>query len=201
MRHKIVLGFAAALIAASLNAKEPVKPVQTTVSFPDPAGDATSNDESKPVDIVKVELTSDGENLIFAATVTETITPKTLYETIIANFAIDTDNDRKTGDMAFNGMYGDIPGIEFVSELLSEFTEGKPSESASASLFSQKEKANVVYASYAESTKMRNRTYTGKIKYTDLGVKSGQIIRVVALEASDYGEKAGVFPDAELKLK
>jgi hypothetical protein len=60
---------------------------------------------------------------------------------------------------------------------------------------------NVLLASDAERTKTDSRTYTGKIKYSDIGVKAGQTIRLVVREFSDYEEGRGIFPDATLTLK
>ncbi len=74
-------------------------------------------------------------------------------------------------------MHGDVPGIDFESEIISSVEDG------------------------AVSTPANGKVYTGKIAYTSLGVKSGQTIRVIARELNDRGERHGMFPDAWLKLK
>jgi hypothetical protein len=204
MRLQLAAALAATLfVSTTLLGKEPIRPANDVVVLEDPAGDATSNDESKPIDVVKVSLSSDGTNLIVAFTVTEVLAPKGIFDSLIGGVAIDTDNNRKTGGSGFAGGYG-VNGIEFESEIMCENSEGKPSRAAMASVIKvhpNGDQENVLLASDAERTKTDSRTYTGKIKYSDIGVKAGQTIRLVVREFSDYEEGRGIFPDATLTLK
>jgi hypothetical protein len=198
-RQAIAFALALALFSLPLSADE------TRIHFSDPAGDITPDEGDKqPIDVVAVDISSDGEFVVVAITLAEPPKPTSLFQALVAGVAFDADNDRKTGGQGFGGMHGDVPGIDFESEILSSVEDGAVSTSSAASVFrvdTQGNQFNVLYASDAPSTPAKGKVYTGKIAYTSLGAKSGQTIRVIARELTDRGEQHGMFPEASLKLK
>jgi hypothetical protein len=118
--------------------------------------------------------------------------------------AFDVDNNTKSGGQGFGGMHGDVPGIDFESEILCDVNDGAPSTSSAASVIAvdaNGNQSNVLISSEAPSTPSKGKVYTGKIAYASLGVKSGQKIRAIARELNDRGNEEGMFPDALLTLK
>lgn len=159
--------------------------------------------EGRPVvDVVKFELSSDGKYLIVAATLADGPKPSSLLDALIGGISIDVDNDRKSGGQGFDGYLADLPGMEFDSELIASVEDdGGVSRSSSCSLINVSEKKNVLTSGDAVQTAARGKVYTGKIAYSDIGVKPGQVLRIVTQEAGDQGEKRGMFPEVLLKLR
>jgi hypothetical protein len=186
-RQAIALTLAAALFSLPLSADEP------RIHFSDPAGDITPDEgDTNPIDIVGVDISSDGEFVIVAVTLAEPPRPTSLFQALVAGVAFDVDNDRKSGGQGFGGMHGDVPGIDFESEILSSVEDGAVSTSSSASVIgvdARGDQSNVLLSSDAPSTPAKGKVYTGKIAYSSLGVKSGQTIRVIARELTDRGEQ------------
>jgi hypothetical protein len=203
-RHALVFALAAALGALPLLAVEK-SAAKTKIVFEDPAGDITPDEgDAHPVDVVKVELSSDGKFIVVDLTLAEVSQPKSIFQALLLGVAFDIDNSVKTGGQGFAGGYGDVPGIDFESELLASVEDGGPSKSASASVIRVDAKGNqssVLYSSDAPITLAKGKVYTGRIAYESLGVKPGQTIRVIARELTDRGEKSGMFPDALLTLQ
>ena len=198
-RQAIAFVLAAALFSLPLSAD------QTRLTFTDPAGDITPDEgDAHPIDIVKVDVSSDGEFVVVAVTLAEAPQPVSLFQALVAGVAFDVDNDRKSGGQGFGGMHGDVPGIDFESEILSSVEDGAVSKSSAASVIgvdARGNQSNVLSSSDAPSTPAKGKVYTGKIAYASLGVKSGQTIRVIARELTDRGEQHGMFPDSLLTLK
>jgi hypothetical protein len=197
------LAFAILFSSALLAADKPS--VQTRVTFDDAEGDVTGpEDDPNPIDVVKVDLSSDGEFIVVALTLKDVPKPSTLFQALIAGVAFDVDNSAKTGGHGFAGMHGPLPGIDFESEIVAAVDDGAPSKSASASVISVDEKGNqasVLYSFDAPATDAKGKTYTGKIAYSSIGAKPGQVIRTIVRELNDQGEGAGMFPEVMLKLK
>jgi hypothetical protein len=198
-RQAIAFGLAVALVSLPLSAD------QARIRVSDPAGDITPDEgDAHPIDIVEVDISSDGEFVVVAVTLAEPPRPTSLFQALVAGVAFDVDNDRKSGGQGFGGMHGDVPGIDFESEILSSVEDGAVSTSSSASVIgvdARGDQSNVLLSSDAPSTPANGKVYTGKIAYTSLGVKSGQTIRVIARELTDRGQQQGMFPEALLKLK
>jgi hypothetical protein len=202
-RTAIVVALMSAILSFPLSAADLTPKLK--VSFTDPAGDVTGREDAPPpLDVVKVDLASDGEFILVAVTLTETPKPVSLFQALILGVAFDVDNNTKTGGQGFAGWHGDVPGIDFESEILSSVEDGAPSSSSAASVIAVDERgnqSNVLLSSDAPSVPAKGKVYTGKIAYASMGVKSGQVIRVIARELDDQGERAGMFPDALLTLK
>lgn len=202
-RSLLVLGLAATLSLPLLAG--PKDAPATRLTFTDVAGDVTGDEgDEHPIDVVTLDLSSDGKSIIAAVTLAEPARPKTLFQSLMVGLAFDVDNNRKTGGQGFGAMTGDLPGIDFESEILSSFEDGAESKSSSVSVIAVDGKGNqssVLAASDAPSTPAKGKVYTATIAYASLGVKSGQTIRIVVRELNDRGEKQGVFPEAWLTLQ
>jgi len=198
-RQAIAFALAAALFSLPLSAD------QARIRVSDPAGDITPDEgDAHPIDIVDVDLSSDGEFVVVAVTLAEPPRPTSLFQALVAGVAFDVDNNRKSGGQGFGGMHGDVPGIDFESEIISSVEDGAVSTSSAASVIGVDARGNqssVLSSSDAPSTPANGKVYTGRIAYASLGVKSGQTIRVIARELNDRGERQGMFPDALLTLK
>jgi hypothetical protein len=202
-RQTVVVALMSAFLSFPLSAADTTAKLSAT--FTDPAGDVSGREGAPPPpDVVKVDLSSDGEFIIVAVTLTETPKPVSLFQALVLGVAFDVDNDKKSGGQGFAGWHGDVPGIDFESEILSSVEDGAPSSSSAASVIAVDERGNqssVLAASDAPSVPAKGKVYTGKIAYASVGVESGQTIRVIARELDDQGEQSGMFPDALLTLK
>jgi len=198
-RQAFAFALAAALFCFPLSAG------QTRITFTDPVGDITPDEgDAHPIDIVNVDLSSDGEFVLVAVTLAEAPRPTSMFQALVAGVAFDVDNDSKSGGQGFGGMHGDVPGIDFESEIISSVEDGAVSTSSAASVIgvdARGNQSNVLTSSDAPSSPAKGKVYTGKIAYSSLGVKSGQTIRVIARELNDRGEQHGMFPDELLTLK
>ena len=203
MTRKLVAAFCiAASIAIAASAAEKGK---SRISFTDDRDDVTQVEGSgKPIDLLNVDLSSDGEFVVVAVTVADVPRPTTIFEALLAGVAFDVDNNVKSGGQGFAGAYGNVPGIDFESEIIASVDDGAPSKTSAASVIGVAANGNqssVLSSGDAPSSPVKGKTFTGKIAYTALGVKSGQTIRVIARELDDRGERFGMFPDALLTLK
>lgn len=203
-RQTIAFVLGAALFSFPLHA-DGKSAAQAHFTFEDPAGDVTGDEgEEHPIDVVKVDLSSDGEFVIVGVTLTDIPKPTSIFHALVLGVAFDIDNNRKSGGQGFGGMHGDVPGIDFESEILCDVNDGAPSKSSAASVIAvdaQGNQSNVLVSSDAPSTPSKGKLYTGRIAYASLGVKSGQTMRVIARELEDRGNEQGMFPDALLTLK
>ena len=175
-----------------------------SISFDDPAGDVYSEESNpNPADIVKLELSSDGEFVIIAATLAKAPTPLDEWpQATIAAAGFDTDLDETNGS---NYFAGSPRGMEFSTQFIASIEpNGKPSRSAACSVIDFSASGDDAYAvkiDAAPRTPASGLTYTGKIAYESIGVRPGQTIRMSVKEAHDYGEGSGFFPSVLLTLK
>lgn len=103
-RQAIALALALALFSLPLSAD------QTRITFSDPAGDITPDEgDAHPIDIVNVDISSDGKFVVVAVTLAEPPRPTSLFQALVAGVAFDVDNNRKSGGQGFGGMHGDVP--------------------------------------------------------------------------------------------
>ena len=155
-RQAIAVALGVALFALPLSADD------TRIHFSDPVGDITPDEgDAHPIDIVNVDISSDGEFVIVAVTLAEPPRPTSLFQALVAGVAFDVDNDRKTGGQGFGGMHGDVPGIDFESEILSSVEDGAVSTSSAASVIgvdARGDQSNVLLSSDAPSTRAKGRS-------------------------------------------
>src|SRR6185295_2407933 len=125
----------ALLLALALCLPMHAEDAKARFTFEDPAGDITPDEgDAHPIDVVGVDLSSDGEFVVVGVTLAEPAQPASIFQALVLGVAFDVDNSAKTGGQGFGGMHGDVPGIDFESEILSSLEDGKPSKSSSASV-------------------------------------------------------------------
>lgn len=203
-RQALAIALAAALLSISLSALAAGES-KHKFTFSDPAGDVTGPEEGPaPLDILGVDISSDGEFVVVDVTLAAVPKPNSLLEALVAGVVFDVDNDPGTGGQGFGGAYGNVPGFEFESEIVSSVEGGAESKSAAASVMAIATNGNqssVMYPSDAPVSPAKGKTFSGKIAYSSIGVKSGKTIRVVVRELDDRGEQQGMFPEVMLTLK
>ncbi len=182
----------------------------------DPLGDVNEfNGKGNSLDVVKLTLDSDGANLLVSATLGAE--PGRLAGAAV-DLYIDTDNDPKTGGKTEWGPAGfehraevgicivDASGrtctgvsdkpikLKHSATMVETFkgTAGQEMEGATLQM--------TVNHLQSPETPLQARLVTDKIRYADLGVKKGQVIRIVARESDGKGEEKSLFPDVLLKL-
>jgi hypothetical protein len=212
-------GLAAAPVPA---AGQPV----ASVDLADPAGDVLKfNGPGNDRDVVKLSLASDGTNLSVSATLAEDEHGTT--PTSVVTLYIDSDRDAKTGGKALWGADATPPrqGYEFRGRLavcmawnenigsceggstvaaksryvgfeLDKF-KGSPEQEVD---FERSDTVVKVAGRPPVGAPLTGRVLHGTVPYSALGVRSGQVVRISALETSGNGA-AGFFPDVLLTLK
>jgi hypothetical protein len=205
MNRRAIASIAAAALFAASSPAFPAGEPKSRFTFTDAAGDVVGpEDGPAPLDIVGVDLFSDGEFIVVDVTLNAAPKPVSIFDALVAGVVFDVDNDPKSGGQGFAGMYGNVPGFEFESEIVASVEDGAVSKSASASVIGIEPNGNqssVLRSFDAPATPAKGKTYSGKIAYSSLGAKKGQTIRVIVRELSDQGEQAGMFPEALLTLK
>lgn len=187
----------------------------------DPAGDVEggmtgSGNQRAPYDIVHLTITGDGKNVLIAATLKEI--PAGMFASSVVTLYFDTDNNKATGVSAFSS---GAPGFEYTSavEACIKYSNGG---SACMGGFGGKDvkvqsrygaadvykftgsnwaaKESVRSSLDAAETPLDGKVLKASISYADLHAKSGQVVRILALE-SDGIDGAKDFPEVLLELK
>jgi len=194
------------------------------IELTDPAGDVspitTSGKDHPGFDVVKLTISSDGKLLNINATLQD---PPGSFATSALVFYFDVDKDPATG--ARLNSYGKPQGFEYKGELkiCMEFENGM----AACTGGSTKSKVKSRYAGMdlyllkgpSESNKERivdsmgfpgrkpavktpvtGKDAKGSLEYEDLGLKSGQTVRILVSEACSQRSKS-LFPEILLTLK
>ena len=216
------LSMAAAVVGALAVAGPPPALAQKavpSVEYTDPAGDVSaSNGPQNARDIVKLSLSSDGTSVLVTATLAQD------EQSTMAGAAVrlyfDTDNNAATGGKIRSGQTGfEYAGGLYVCHgdgdrihACAGGGDGKAPKSrhARAALEKFKGKPGQAMWDFDASERMydgfgsakeplKGRILAIKFPYADIGAKSGQVVRVLALEAD--AKDAGVFPEARLVLK
>lgn len=208
----------AAIIAFSfllLIAAKPQGPV-TIAELNDPAGDvesqSTSEGKRAGFDVVHLQLTSDGKNILVAATLKD---PPGTFASSVVTLYLDTDNNKKTGVETF---WSKKPGFEYQSQVEAciKYADGGSAcvggmsgkiqsryGVADVSKFgaNSMEKTSVRSSFDAPESPIDGKVVKGSIAYADLGVKPGSVVRIVARESDGPYDATADFPDVLLKLK
>ena len=200
------------LVAPATHAQKVVPRAEIT----DAAGDVNEfNGKGNSFDVVTLGLDSDGKNLI----VNVTLAAETgAMASAAVELYIDADNNVKTGGATEWGP----AGFEYVAEVGICFvvatgricTGGtdEPVKLRHAATMVERftgaagdelDRALEMTVSHLSSpeTPQKGKTITERIRYSDLGVKKGQTIRIAAREADGKDGVASFFPDVLLKLK
>jgi hypothetical protein len=219
---RIRLGLAPGLaLAATLALAEAPKSMKATgsVELDERAGDArpmsTSDGDIPGLDVVHVRIASDGKRLAFAVTLKD---PPGVFASSALNAYLDTDLNPKTG-VDYHG----LPGFDYKVKVESCVDYA---DSVSACEGGSKAKPKAHWAAinvdrlkdssafgdtvvdsmgFGDSkasarTPVAGKVLEGGFDYADLGLKSGQTIRVV-LEENDDMDDVGDVPEILLTLK
>lgn len=182
----------------------------------DPAGDVNEfNGKGNSLDVVKLSLDSDGTDLLVSATLAAE--PGTMASAAVELY-IDADNDPKTGGKTEWGPAGfehraevgicintatgktctgvtDKPiKLKHSATMVETFNGAAGQEMDGATL------QMTVNHLQSPETPLKGRVVTDKIRYSDLGVKKGQVVRIAAREEDGKGDEKSFFPDVLLKL-
>jgi hypothetical protein len=209
-------GFLWVLVAAG-----PAHAQKVAAELTDPPGDVNpaNNGPENARDVVKLSLGSDGTRLTVTATLAQD--ERSTMAGGVVRFYVDTDRKPATGGKT---RYGQT-GFEFEGELsvchadASAITscagggDGKPPRAryARVGLEQFTGKAGEEIQKYtttrtvssgmgaASGTPLVGRVVTAEVPYGDLGVKAGQVVRVLAFEVDANDD--GAFPEVLLTLR
>ncbi len=213
MKHKI-FGLSVALMAATLSASgAEVKKAAGEFTFDDPTGDvqpmSSSSGEHPGRDVVKLRVVSDGSSLTIAANLATGISGT--FANDVVQLFVDKDNDASTGSEA---NWAKVSGFEWKVELLVciEYENG-----GTACVGGAGDKAVAYYAVLKVTdtatgqaltsvwdlpqTPIQENIVESKVSYDELGVQSGQTIRIFARESSGAYDADSYFPEVALTLK
>lgn len=210
----------AALVALSLLflAAAPARKPVTIAELDDRAGDVqpgnTSDGKRAPYDVVHLTLTSDGKNVLVAATLKDA--PGSFASNIVRIY-FDTDNNAKSG---ITPSFTNKSGFEYVSEVDACINYADGSSACvgglgeSAKIKSRYGVANVSKygAEWTQTNQIRSvfqatsfplegKTFKAAVAYADLGVKPGSVVRIVVREADGPYDETADFPEVWLQLK
>jgi hypothetical protein len=196
---------------------EPIK-AKHSVELDDPAGDVLNEDGDLGKDVVKLVLASDGKDLQVTATLEKEIT-----HYLVGNMAgdllqinMDTDTNAATGGKTSwgnkegfeqkvsvrtcieykNGGEACVGGMEtdhekyFSSYNVEKLEQGSTSGKNTHDIFWTSPQADIT-----------GKTVTSKISYSDIGVSSGQTIRLAIREADSSYDAKSFFPEILFILK
>lgn len=202
---------ALAPLGLSAGGPEPV----TSMILNDPSGDVSpivTNRGSVPAyDVTTLAIGSDGESIVVKATLARVPGD---FASDVVTLDLDVDNDAGTGVALF---HSEETGFEYQAMLLScvEYEHG----SVCAGAFDKTPKSRYATASisrYGDSSAQREpvgdvfaaqrfpfsgNELSAHVAYADLGVKPGQVIRIVARESGDKSLDRGYWPAFRLRLK
>lgn len=184
------------------------------VKLGDPTGDVkpiTSSEgkEAPGLDVVEFALESDGVDLTVSATLKSKV--GTYADTVI-EMEIDTDNNLETGGKSFFLETGGferqvalnacLDYVDGTSACIGTFDTAVKRFYAMTTVkrYSGKDSATEPTA-FSSPFPSDGKVIRAKIKYSDLGAKPGQTLRIVAREASAGLELDAYFPDILLTLK
>ncbi|MET0551980.1 MAG: hypothetical protein ABW221_03010 [Vicinamibacteria bacterium] len=211
-----VAGILWALLAAG-----PAHAQKTSAELTDPPGDVNeaNNGPENARDVVKLSLGSDGTSLTVAATLAKD--ERSTMAGGVVRFYVDRDRNAATGGKT---RYGQA-GFELEGELSVCHGDGAAITSCAGGGDGKPPRARYARVGLEEFTGKRGepiqkytttrtvssgmdsasgpplvgRVVTAAIPYADLGVKAGQVVRVLALEVDANDD--GAFPEVLLTLK
>ena len=188
-----------------------------TVKLDDPIGDVRDQEDEPSMDVVKVTIHSDGKHLHVTAVLKEKISyyleEHKADEVISLHF--DNDNNAETGGQAF---WGKKSGFERKVSLVAciQYVDGGLAcmgsvggkisgyiSSLNTYTYEQGKKSPKRNRSSLESTQkeITDKEIEIKFPYSDIGVASGQTIRVVIRENDSFFNDESYFPEVLFTLK
>ena len=207
-------GLTLALLVAALPANgAEIKKASGEVTLDDPTGDvqamSSSSGEHPGRDVVKLRLASDGTNLTITAQLAAEMSGT--FANDVVQLYVDKDNKASTGGKA---TWSEKTGFEWKVELLAciEYEGG-----GSACVGGAGDKATAYYAVAKVTdtasgqavqsvwdlpkTPIQGNVVESRVSYADLGVESGQTIRLCARESNGAYDESSYFPEVALTLK
>ena len=187
------------------------------VELEDPVGDVRDQGDEPSMDVVKVSITSDGKNIQVIAVLKETISyyleEHKADEVISLHF--DIDKNAETGGLAF---WGKKAGFEHKVSLVAciQYENGGLAcmgsvggkitgyiSSLSTYAYEQGKKSPKRNRSSLESTQkaITDKEIEIEFPYRDIGVSSGQSIRMVIRESDSFFNDESYFPEVLFTLK
>lgn len=159
-------------------------------------------------DVARFQLTSDGTNLILSATMAKPVSGS-LADAVVRLY-VDVDNDATTGSAA---TFSDISGFEFEIDLnlCVAYENGveacagqagtKPASYYATAAGKKTESGEELRSIWdLAQTKVNGNIVTAGIPYADLGLKSGQTVRIYARESSGEYDDSSYFPEVRLTM-
>jgi hypothetical protein len=204
---------------------EPLK-ARGSIQLKDAAGDMgpthTSSGDQPALDVVLLEVSSDGTRLTFSATLKDP--PGRLADAVV-EVRIDADNDPGTGTKAH--VPNDPAGFEYEADLrlcityddesescMGGSTSGNPSSRYAAVIVSRYTGADAYSGEErlvdamgffgpkkAVRVPVKASVVSAGMDYADIGAKPGQTIRLFARETGGNAKDDGAFPIVLLTLK
>ncbi|MEK6692278.1 MAG: hypothetical protein AABY44_02490 [Nitrospirota bacterium] len=192
-----------------------------SVELKDAAGDVQSDSKGPGKDVVKVVINSDGKNLRVKAVLKDEIShylTKGLAGDVLT-LHFDTDNNSKTGGKLF---WGKSTGFEYKVGLAacikyqnggmacsgglkgsepSEFVSGYNTEKYEQGKTSSKGIHDVFWISKSPHETIKEREVGITFPYSEIGVSSGQTVRIVIEEQDSTYDEKRYFPEVLLTLK
>jgi len=212
-RLVVLVGSLALLVAGPPASGSEVLKASGAVSLEDPAGDvqpmSSSSGEHPGRDVVKLDLASDGTNLKLSATLASEVSG-TFANDVVQVF-VDKDNDPTTGGEA---TFGKKAGFESRIDLLVciEYENGGEAcvggAGKKATAYNAVAKITDTGSGQAlhsvwdlPRTPIQGKVVSSSVSYKDLGVTSGQTIRLFARESNGAYDPSSYFPEVALTLK
>jgi hypothetical protein len=209
-----VAGLTLAVLVGTLSASATeLSKASGEVTLDDPTGDvqamSSSSGEHPGRDVVKLRIASDGTDLTIAATLAAEISGT--FANDVIQLYVDKDNDVSTGAAA---TWTQKTGFEWNVELLAcieyesggEACVGGAGNKATA-YYSVAKVTDTASGQALQSvwvlpkTTIQGSVVESKVSYADLGVESGQTIRLCARESNGAYDESSYFPEVAFTLK
>lgn len=218
MKRPDLLVFAVLLLCIPLAAAAATVTARHSVTLEDASGDVMDHDGHPGKDIVRLIIDSDGQNMKVTTTLQKNIEHylKGHLAGDVAVLYFDTDTNRETGGKTF---WGNKTGFEyqvgvrtcisykeggeacagglkltpenyFTSTKVEKFEQGKTSAKSTHDIFWKSPRADIT-----------GNTAIASIPYTEIGVSSGQTIRIAIREEDSSFDEKSFFPEVMLTLK
>jgi len=207
-------GLALALLVAALTADgAELQKASGEVTLDDASGDvqamSSSSGEHPGRDVVKLRMASDGTKLTISAELAADMSGT--FANDVVQLFVDKDNETSTGSEA---PWSKKAGFEWKVELLAciEYEGG-----GSACVGGAGDKATAYYAVAKVTdtvsgqalhsvwdlpkTPIQGNVVESSVSYADLGIESGQTIRLCARESNGAYDESSYFPEVALTLK
>jgi len=183
------------------------------VTLDDPTGDvqamSSSSGEHPGRDVVKLRMASDGTNLTITAQLAAEMSGT--FANDVVQLFVDKDNDASTGREA---TWSKKTGFDWKVELLAcieyegggEACVGGAGKKATA-YYSVAKVTDTTSGQAVQSvwdlpkTPIQGNVVESRVSYADLGVESGQTIRLCARESNGAYDESSYFPEVALTLR